>query len=211
MKTFVSSQVALYIGMVLAAQVGFLLRFVIPGISAGESVVWVLGPDAIVIMAGITAVSLHRRFCFLVRTDGETTVHVWGIGIDCRFHREESQFELLSWRRLKLSSKDFSVIFTPDISGFSYLRAMAREWAAAGTGGPIALYGAVAGYGVRAIRVNLRPPFDLAAFLKAMKWAVMISLPLAPLVFVFVFALLWLTAATGQDLIEDPPRWFIPG
>src|SRR5258708_3737356 len=102
MKTFVSSQVALYIGMVLAAQVGFLLRFVIPGISAGESVVWVLVPDAIVIMAGITAVSFHRRFCFLVRTDGETTVHVWGIGIDCRFHRRESKFELLSWRGLQL-------------------------------------------------------------------------------------------------------------
>jgi hypothetical protein len=113
--------------------VGFLLRFVIPGISADESVAWVLAPDAIVIMAGIIAVLLHRRFCFIVRTDGETTIRAWGIGMDCRFHRGESRFELLSWRRLKLSSGDGSVVFTPDISGFSYLKAMAQEWDAAGT------------------------------------------------------------------------------
>lgn len=129
-KTFVSSQVTLYLGMVVAAQIGFLLRFVLPGLAAGESVVWVIGPASIVVVAGVVAIFIHRRFCFVVRTDGETLIRVWGIGIDCVFYRGSSKFDQVSRRRLRLSSADGTVVFTPDITGFSYLKSLARDWGA---------------------------------------------------------------------------------
>ena len=114
--------------MVSAAQVGFLMRFVLPGIAAGESVLWVLGPSAIVFIAGMVAVVCPPH-SFIVRTDGSTVIRVWRIGAHHEFRRGRSQFELLNRRRLRLSSADGVVVFTPDISGFRYLKSIAREWA----------------------------------------------------------------------------------
>jgi hypothetical protein len=78
-------------------------------------------------------------------------------------------------------------------------------------GSVIALSAAAAGYAIRRFRARLRPPFDFRSFLGAMKWAMLLSVALVPLMYVFVFDLLWLQASTGEDVVDAPPRWLIPG
>jgi hypothetical protein len=78
------------------------------------------------------------------------------------------------------------------------------------TGGPIALCGAAAGYGVRRLRVHMRPPFGMASFGRAMKLAVLISLMVVPFFYAMPFGTMWLSASTGENLVEAQPRWLMP-
>jgi hypothetical protein len=79
------------------------------------------------------------------------------------------------------------------------------------TGSVIALSGAATGYALRRFRTRLRPPAVRRSFRGAMKWAALMSLAFVPLMYMFVFGVMWLEASTGEDMLNDPPRWLIPG